>query len=158
MPRHVSLRDWAQLGQMLRSRVKPDAALKKLQLARCKKRTKGPSKSGVYAFWKGKTYSRGAAERRGRKPKAPPGIARIADKERLSLIKDAETGYRVTRGDGYKATKKALKAKGALTRRLQMHSKDWLCRALREAKVRSRPGRKRISRKEEHEKKRYEQA
>ena len=157
MPMHLSKREVQVLDGMLRAKAEPKDALKKLQLARCKDRTKGPSKSAVYAFWSGKSYVRNKAERRGRKTKVPPGIVRIANAERLKLLKGAKNSYRVTWQDVFKATRKALKARGLLTRRHQMPSLDWLCRKLRRQGVRSRPGKRRISRKKEHEKRRHKQ-
>ena len=70
MPMHLSKREVQVLDGMLRAKAEPKDALKKLQLARCKDRTKGPSKSAVYAFWSGKSYVRNKAERRGRKTKS----------------------------------------------------------------------------------------
>ena len=138
------------LDAMLRKKSTPQAAIKKLQRGRSKDRSKGPSESAVYAFWSGKSYARNNEERRGRKSKVPPRIVRVANAERVKLLKSANNRYRVTWGDVHKATKKALKERGDLTRRHRMPSLDWLRRRLREVQVRSRPGRRRISRKEEH--------
>ena len=105
MPMHLSKREVQVLDGMLRAKAEPKDALKKLQLARCKDRTKGPSKSAVYAFWSGKSYVRNKAERRGRKTKVPPGIVRIANAERLKLLEGAKNNYRVTWQAVFKATK-----------------------------------------------------
>ena len=106
------MREVEVLDAMLRAKATPQAALKKLQLGRCKDRTQGPSQSAVYAFWSGKSYARNKPARRGRKSKVPPGIARIANAERVKLLKNAKNTYRVTWEDVYKATKKSLTAKG----------------------------------------------
>ena len=151
------MREVELLDAMLRKRATPQAAIKSLQLARSKDRRKGPSESAVYAFWSGKSYARNKAERRGRKTRVPPSIVRVANTERVKLLKNAQNSYRVTWEDVYKATKISLKAKGYLTRRHRMPSLDWFCRRLRQVQVRSRPGKRRISRKEEHQKRRHPQ-
>ena len=77
------------LDAMLRKKAARQAAIKKLQLARSKDRNKGPSESAVYAFWSGKSWARNKPERRGRKSKVPRHIVRIANAERIKLLKDA---------------------------------------------------------------------
>ena len=90
MPMHLSSHEVAELDRMLRAKTAPHDALKKLQVARCKDQIEGPSKSAVNAFFAGKSYARSKPEQRGRKAKAPPCILRVANKERLTLLKYAK--------------------------------------------------------------------
>ena len=116
MPQHLSPLEVSFLDRVVRFKAKPQAAWKDLQLKRRKARKKGPSRSAVYTLWSGKTYERNKPERRGRKVRAPPGILRIANQERLRLLKEAKNEYLVVWNDVYEATRKALKARGLLTR------------------------------------------
>ena len=125
MPRHFSSRKVAQLDQMLKAKVKPPDIVKKLQPGRCKERSQGPSVTAVYRFMGGGMYLRNKPEKRGRKRRVPQGIARLANAERLKLLKVAKNEYVVIWAEIHKATKLALRYKGLLTRTHRMPGEDW---------------------------------
>ena len=51
----------------------------------------GPSLSAVYRTMRGKSYKRGATERRGRPAKLPPGLVEAAEEARLNLAEGRRT-------------------------------------------------------------------
>jgi len=61
----------------------------------------------------------------------PRGFVRIANQKRSKLIKGAQNQTLVIWGDVRKAPKKALKAKGVVTKDAPMPSEDWLARQVR---------------------------
>ena len=128
-----------------------------LQAKRARRHEPGPSPSAVYKFLAGDTHQRDKSETRGRPSKLPRGLVREANAQRLKLIRAAKNEWMVTWEDIYKATKKALRAKGLLTRQCHMPSQDWLRRVMRKkTSVRSRPGKRRIARTSNDEEKRFE--
>ena len=115
--------------------------------------------AAVYRFTGGRSYKRNTKEKRGCKSKVPKGILRIANAERIKLLKAAANDYTVTWSDIHTATKHALKSLGLLTRTRRMPSQDWLSRKLRiKHGVCARPGKRRISLQTDHAKRRYAQA
>jgi hypothetical protein len=155
----MSAKEVATADQLQKRGVEATVILEKLQRSRSRLRDHGPSKSSVQRLLSGSAYVRGRSEARGRKPKMPKGIIRTANAERLKLIKSANNDYLVTWADIRKATKTALKAQGRLTRGYHMPGEDWLARKMRETcSVRARPGKRKITRKADHEQRRYTQA
>ena len=129
----------------------PAQILKSLRDGRTKRGESGPSRSAVYSFLAGKTYTRGRSETRGRKPRLPASLVQTANRERIRLIKEADNELLVTWEDVAAATKQVLRAKGALHGGARMPSADWLARLVRaKTAVRARPGKRRISRFPKH--------
>ena len=159
MPDHMREDEVAKADRLQKKGFETRKIVEKLQRGRSRTRDCGPSQSAVYRFLQGTTYVRNRRESRGRKRRMPMGVVTIANAERLKLIKAAKNNYLVTWADIHKSTKNVLKSQGRLTRRHRMPSEDWLARKVRERyPVRARPGKKRISRRNEHKKRRYELA
>ena len=95
------------------------------------------------AIWKalaGTTHRRGRSETRGRKPRLPARLVQTANRERIRLIKEADNELLATWEDVAAATKRVLRARGALHRGARMPSADWLARLVRaKTAVRARP-------------------
>ena len=130
----------ATMDRMQKTGRPPQAILAKLQSARAKRGVNGPSQTAVYRFLKGSSYARG------RKASIPDGLAHVAFIQRRRLIMAAKNEWLVTWKDVHKATRQALRAKGALAKAKRMPSVDWMARKIRAGyNVRSRPGKRRIS-------------
>ena len=156
---HMSPEEVDKADSLQKGGETPQQILAKLQAARAKKGRSGPSSSGVYRFLSGETYKRGVAEKRGRRSRLPPRLVQTANAERRKLIKKANNDYLVVWADIHKATKKVLRERGVLNRRVKMPSADWLARLIRASTaVRARPGKRRISRTREHQKARAAKA
>ena len=98
-------------------------------------------------------------DERGQSGSLSPRLVQVANKARVKLIKEAGNDNLVTWEDVHKATKKALRSQGFLTKGVRVPRIDWLARLLREkSAVRARPGKRRVSHTKEHETKRYQQA
>ena len=146
------------MDEMHKEGFGPRAICRKSQAARARAGESGPSLTAVKNFDAGVSYKRGRSETRGRRGKLPKRMVRVASQERVKLIQAAKNEYLVTWGDVHKATRKALREQGQLTRSSRMPREDWFARKIREATpVRARPGKRRIARTREHEKKRFEQ-
>ena len=126
----------------------PKSILVDVQATRKKKGENGPSKATIYRFLNGTTFKRNQQETRGRTARLPHGLVRIANGERLKLIKEAGNDWTVTWQDVHKATKRSLQRAGLLDKAHRMPSEDWLRRLVRGAlNIRARPGKRRISHK-----------
>ena len=155
---HLSTDEISLMDQMQKQGKEPKAIVARIQANRARMELSGPSSSTVYKFLAGQTHNRGRSETRGRDSKMPEGLVRVANAQRLKLIKEAKNQYQVTWEDVHKATKKALRARG-VTRGTCMPSLDWFQRIMRkQTAVRSRPGKRRITRLTQDEQKRYSQA
>ena len=134
------------MDAMQKAKKTPAQILVRLQRDRVRQGGDGPSPASVYRFLSGDTHVRGRTETRGAVARLPHGLLTTANAERRKLIKAAANEYLVTWGDVHAATKRALKAKGAFSRKCRMPSQDWLERKMREAYlIRARPGKRRIS-------------
>ena len=149
--RHMTPEEVRRMDRMQKAGRGPKDIARALQHSRTQRGEAGPSHSAVYSFLSGKTYARGRAETRGRKSRLPRGLIATANRERIRLIQEADNEYLVAWGDIAGATKRALKARGALGRGVRMPSADWLARRVRaQTDVRARPGKRRISRFPQH--------
>eukprot|EP00973_Karenia_brevis_P086290 11966276-Karenia_brevis.AAC.1 len=80
----------------------------------------------------------------------------VANVQRRKLIKESGNEFLVVWEDVYNATKKTLRAQGALTGGVRMPSLDWFKRIMRQkTEVRARPGKTCISHTEEHQRARH---
>ena len=155
---HLSVDEVNVIEKMRRQGKNPNDILCQLIKTRGKRGIAGPSSSAVYRFLNGETYQRSEVEERGRKTSLPPRLVQVGSEQRRKLIKAAANEYLVTWADVHKATKKALRARGLLTKTTPMPSLDWFARLVREnADIRARPGKTRITHTAEYEKKRYKQ-
>jgi hypothetical protein len=146
----------ALADRMQKQGKEPEKILAKLRADRAKKGQTGPSQSSVYRFLGGSTYKRDAEEMRGRPAVRPANVVKVAYAERKKLIRKADKEHLVTWDDVQKATKKRLRATGALDKASDMPGSDWLARIVREeTDVRARPGKRRITHTKAHEEMRH---
>ena len=82
----------ATIDRLQKKGTTPGEVLKTLRRSRRENGGVGPGKTAIYDFMNGTTHKRGAAERRGRKSRVPPGILTVANTERRKLIKKAKKG------------------------------------------------------------------
>ena len=82
----------ATIDRLQKKGTTPGEVLKTLRRSRRENGSVGPGKTAIYDFMNGTTHKRGAAERRGRKSRVPPGILTVANTERRKLIKKAKKG------------------------------------------------------------------
>ena len=82
----------ATIDRLQKKGTTPGEVLKTLRRSRRENGGVGPGKTAIYDFMNGTTHKRGAAERRGRKSRVPPGILTVANTERRKLIKNAKKG------------------------------------------------------------------
>ena len=156
---HLSADEIAKADAGLKRKRPVTDILKDLQKARAQSGGTGPSRSALFRFAKGDTYVRETAENRGRPVTRPRDLVKVADKERKRLVKEADNQYLVTWEDVHKATTKAFRKAGKLTKGVKMVSADWMSRQVRSTTaVRARPGKRRISRDKGYEERRHEQA
>jgi hypothetical protein len=143
---------------MRKDKSAPDA-LRTLQNARVRKGRTGPSRSSVYRFFHGDTYSRHESEARGRPEALTLQALKVIDSVRKRLLCEAESDYVVTWDDICAAAKKELRAKGLLGKRQAMWSVRAVARKMRtKLRVGKRPARARIARTARDERRRHEQA
>ena len=156
---HLSTEEVAKIDARLKMKRSVKDILQELQQARWLKGEAGPSRSALFRFAKGETYVRGNDEMRGRPITRPKDMVKVAFKERKRLVQEADNEYLVTWADVHKATTTALRKAGKLKAGVKMVSVDWLSRHMRkETQVRARPGKRRLARTKDYEKRRYEQA
>ena len=155
----LSTKELAQMEAWMKKGNGPSHALTNLKRARALVGEEGPSRSAVYRFYKGDTYQRNQSEKRGRPPQFTDKCLQELNRVRKKLIQDANSEFHVTWHDVCKEGKKALVKKKLLKPRQRMWSADWVARQMRSSlDVRKRPGRARIARTQDDEKKRLEKA
>ena len=155
----LSVQELAKLEAMMRKDKTAPEALKALQNARAREGRTGPSRSSVYRFFHGDTYSRQESEARGRPEALTLQALKVIDRIRKRLLCEADSDYLVTWDDICEAAKKELRAKGLLGKRQPMWSARAVARKMRtKLQVGKRPARARIARTEHDERRRHEQA
>ena len=102
MPSHhdrLSVQELAKLEAMMRKDKTAPNALRALQGARAREGRTGPSRSSVYRFFHGDTYSRQESEARGRPEAITLQALKVIDRIRKRLLCDADSDYVVTWDD-----------------------------------------------------------
>ena len=133
--------------------------LRALRRARAQRGGTGPGKTTVYDFLRGKTFVRGAPERRGIKAKLTPSTLRVFNKVRQQLQKRVDNQWHVTWSDILRAGTKELRKRGAWPRNKKMVSESTLAKAMRlKLGVKKMPARARIARMRGEEDRRYRHA
>ena len=79
---YISEREVRRMDRLQKEGQSPAQILQSLRDGRTKRGEPGPSRSAVYTFLAGKTYTRGRSETRGRKPRLPARLVQTANRER----------------------------------------------------------------------------
>ena len=91
MPGQLTLSELAKMERMKHGGSTAKDILRGLRRARAQRGESGPGRTTVYDFLRGKTFVRGAPEKRGAKVKLTPNILRVLNQVRQRLQKTADS-------------------------------------------------------------------